>query len=144
MPFRRTEKGVEVLLVHPGGPFWQRRDAGAWSIAKGEFDEDELPEAAARREFLEETGWIASGELIPLGQIRQSGGKIVTAFAIEADYDPTTLVSNTFQMEWPPHSGKMRSSPEVDRAAWFRLDEAPDKLIAGQRVFLRRLEEVLR
>jgi len=143
LPFRRTPGGVEVLLVHPGGPFWQKRDAGAWSIAKGEYSEDEQPEAAALREFAEETGWTVSGELIPLDEIRQSGGKIVTAFALEADFDPSTLASNTFEMEWPPRSGRMSSFPEVDRAAWFSLDEAHEKLVTGQRSLLQRLEQFL-
>jgi len=143
LPFRRTADGVEILLVHPGGPFWQKRDSGAWSIAKGEYDEDEQPEAAARREFLEETGWAVSAKLIPLGEIRQSSGKLVTAFALEADFDPATLQSNTFEMEWPPRSGRMSAFPEVDRAAWFSLEEARDKLITGQRLFVEKLQRIL-
>ncbi len=129
--------------MHPGGPFWRKRDTGAWSIAKGEYSQDEQPEAAARREFAEETGWEAEGDLTPLGEIRQAGGKCVTAFALEADFDPRTLRSNRFEMEWPPRSGRMQSFPEVDRAEWFGLNEAREKLVARQRAFIDRLEEVL-
>src|SRR5690349_16373090 len=103
--YRRREGGTEVLLVHPGGPFWAKRDAGAWSIPKGEYAEGELPEAAARREFTEETGWTINGSLQPLGEVRQKAGKAVTAFAVEGDFDAATLKSNSFEMEWPPRSG---------------------------------------
>lgn len=128
--------------MHPGGPFWRKRDEGAWSIAKGEYGEDEQAEAAARREFTEETGWDVPDALTLLGEIRQAGGKYVTAFAVEADLDPRTLHSNLFEIEWPPRSGRRQSFPEIDRAKWFGLDEAREKLLAGQRGFIDRLERV--
>lgn len=137
--YRRVSSAAEVLLVHPGGPFWRSKDAGAWSIPKGEYDENEDPEAAARREFSEETGWVLAGDLVPLGAVRQGGGKTVTAFAVEGDFDVSTLRSNTFELEWPPRNGRMQAFPEVDRAAWFGLAEASRKIIAGQRPFLERL-----
>ena len=140
---RQISGAVEVLLVHPGGPFWRSKDAGAWSIPKGEYDEDEDPEAAARREFSEETGWVLAGDLVPLGVVRQSGGKTVTAFAVEGDFDVSTLRSNTFELEWPPRSGRKQAFPEVDRAAWFGLAQASRKIIVGQRAFLERLPQVL-
>ena len=134
---------VEVLLVHPGGPFWGSRDLGAWSIPKGEYSDGEDPEAAARREFTEETGWTLRGELRPLGEIRQKGGKVVTAFAVEGDFDDGSLNSNVFQMEWPPKSGRIASFPEVDRASWFALPEAREKIIAGQQALLDRVEALV-
>jgi predicted NUDIX family NTP pyrophosphohydrolase len=140
--YRRVSGAIEVLLVHPGGPFWRSKDAGAWSIPKGEYDENEDPEAAARREFSEETGWVLAGDLVPLGAVRQSGGKTVTAFAVEGDFEVSTLQSNSFEMEWPPRSGRMQAFPEVDRAAWFGPDDASEKIIAGQRPFLDRLLEI--
>src|ERR1700754_864886 len=118
----RTGAGgeLEVLLVHPGGPFWARRDAGAWSIPKGEHGEDEEPLAAARREFEEELGLpVPQGELRPLPEVRQKGGKRVTAWAVEGDLDPERIVSNSFELEWPPRSGRTQEFPEVDRAGWF-------------------------
>ncbi len=132
-----------MLLVHPGGPFWARRDSGAWSIPKGEYADDEDPEAAARREFQEETGWTVTGELLPLGEIRQKAGKVVTAFASKGDFDPASLESNSFEMEWPPRGGRIASFPEVDRAEWFRLDEAHERMIEGQRPLLGRLEALI-
>jgi len=141
--FRRQAKAVEVLLVHPGGPFWAKRDAGAWSIPKGEYADTEDAETAARREFTEETGWSISGELKPLGEVRQKAGKRVTAFATEDDFDLAGLESNSFEMEWPPKSGRKASFPEVDRAGWFGLDEAREKMLEGQRPLLDRLEELL-
>jgi predicted NUDIX family NTP pyrophosphohydrolase len=141
--YRRRAGETEVLLVHPGGPFWARRDAGAWSIPKGEYADDEDPEAAARREFQEETGWTIMGELRPLGEIRQKAGKAVTAFAAEGDFDPASLESNRFEMEWPPRTGKRASFPEIDRAKWFSLAEASEKMIEGQRPLLDRLEELV-
>lgn len=141
--FRRQAKAVEVLLVHPGGPFWAKRDAGAWSIPKGEYADTEDAETAARREFTEETGWSISGELKPLGEVRQKAGKSVTAFATEDDFDLAGLESNSFEMEWPPKSGRKASFPEVDRAGWFGLDEAREKMLEGQRPLLDRLEELL-
>ena len=122
--FRRCGGAPEVLLVHPGGPFWTKRDLGAWSIPKGEFAPDEDPLAAARREFEEETGIAPAGEFIPLTPRRQPSGKLVHAWAFEADCDPATIVSNTFEIEWPPGSGRRQAFPEVDRAAWFPLDLA--------------------
>ena len=137
--FKRAAGTVFVLLVHPGGPFWQKRDAGAWSIPKGEF-EGEDAENAARREFAEETGVTLEGGLVPLGEARQKGGKLVTAFACEGDLDNSRLHSNSFEMEWPPNSGQMQSFPEVDRAGWFPLQQAREKIVEGQIPFLDRLE----
>ncbi|MCP3804277.1 NUDIX domain-containing protein [Allokutzneria sp. A3M-2-11 16] len=142
--FRGAGERTEVLLGHMGGPFWARRDAGAWSLPKGEYAEDEAPEAAARREFTEELGLpVPDGELIELGEVRQSGGKQVTAWAVRGDLDPADVVPGTFTMEWPKGSGTLREFPEVDRVAWFSLAEAGEKIVAGQRVFLDRLEQVL-
>ncbi|WP_159592342.1 NUDIX domain-containing protein [Chelativorans xinjiangense] len=143
LPFRRRAGTVQVLLVHPGGPFWRKRDDGVWSIAKGEYGDDEQAEAAARREFTEETGWQVTVDLMQLGETRQAGGKYVTAFAVESDFDPTTLRSNVFEMEWPPRSGRMQSFPEIDRAEWFSLEKAREKLLAGQRPYIERLVRLL-
>ena len=140
---RKRAGGIEVLLVHPGGPFWNKRDIGAWSIPKGEYSDDEDAEAAARREFAEETGWTIAGELKPLGEIRQKAGKTVTAFASQGDFDTASLNSNRFEMEWPPKSGRIATFPEVDRAGWFALDEAREKIIEGQRPLLDRLEALV-
>lgn len=135
---------VEVLLVHPGGPYWMRKDDGAWSIPKGEVAADENPLAAARREFEEETGTPPpSGEVIELGEARQAGGKVVIAFAVSGEFDPGTIRSNTFEMEWPPRSGSRAVFPEIDRAAWFGPEAAKDKLVPGQRVLVDRLLERL-
>jgi predicted NUDIX family NTP pyrophosphohydrolase len=140
LPYRRSNSGLQVLLVHPGGPFWQSRDLGAWSIAKGEYGDDEQPEAAARREFAEETGWEVRGApLLPLRELRQRGGKLITAFAVEGDFDTATLRSNMFEMEWPPRSGRVQSFPEIDRGEWLDLAQAREKILAGQRSFLDRL-----
>ncbi|GAA4005391.1 NUDIX domain-containing protein [Allokutzneria multivorans] len=142
--FRSAEEGPEVLLGHMGGPFWARKDAGAWSLPKGEYGDDETPETAARREFAEELGLsVPEGELVPLGEVKQSGGKQVTAWAVRGDLDPADVVPGTFTMEWPKGSGTVREFPEVDRVAWFPLAEAREKIVGGQRVFLDRLEEVL-
>ena len=137
--YRRTGPGLEVLLVHPGGPFWRNKDKGAWSIPKGEMDEGEDAAAAARREFLEETGVAISGALEPVGEIRQRGGKRVVAFAVEGDIDAAAIKSNRFEIEWPPKSGKMQSFSENDRAGWFDLPAARVKIIESQRLFLDRL-----
>ncbi|MCO1582348.1 NUDIX domain-containing protein [Crossiella sp. SN42] len=140
---RRGENGVEVLLGHMGGPFWASKDEAAWSIPKGEHTEDEAPEAAARREFLEELGLPApEGELLPLGQARQSA-KVVAVWAVEGSVDLERVVPGTFRMEWPPRSGKFAEFPELDRVAWFDLETAAVKLVKGQRVFLARLAELL-
>jgi predicted NUDIX family NTP pyrophosphohydrolase len=137
--YRRADKNLEVLLVHPGGPFWRNKDEGAWSIPKGEIDEGENPELAARREFTEETGATLSGPLQQLGEIRQRGGKRVIAFAVESDLDIAAVRSNTFKIEWPPKSGKMQSFAEIDRAEWFDLPSAHAKILDGQRPLLDRL-----
>ena len=137
--FRRVGRGIEVLLAHPGGPFWKNKDDGAWSIPKGEYANNEDPLAAAKREFAEETGLTLSGNFIPLGEIRQPGGKVVTAWALEEDFDTNNLRSNTFSMPWPPRSGKLQEFPEIDRAAWFPLDVARRKILIGQAELLDRL-----
>jgi predicted NUDIX family NTP pyrophosphohydrolase len=137
--YRNPPRGTEVLLGHPGGPFWRARDLGAWSIFKGELNEGEEPAAAARREFAEETGWAAAAALEPLGDIRQAGGKIVSAFAMAGDFEPDTLRGNGFDLEWPPRSGHIRTFPEIDRAGWFALPEARLKILAGQVSLLDRL-----
>lgn len=136
---RAGPEGPEVFLVHPGGPFWARKDDGAWSIPKGLCDADEDPPSAAKREFAEEVGAVPAGTLLPLGEFRQSGGKIVIAFTLEGDFDPEALRSNEFEMEWPPRSGRRQSFPEVDRAAWFGLEAARTKLLPGQRPILDAL-----
>jgi len=137
--YRRRDAGLEVLLVHPGGPFWARRDEGAWSIPKGEFLPPEAAEAAARREWREETGLEFEGVLVPLPPIAQSRAKTVHAFAAEGDIDPAQIRSNVFEMEWPPRSGRRQAFPEVDRAAWFTLGEARVRIVAGQRPLLDAL-----
>ena len=138
--FRKAHCGIEVMLVHMGGPFWQRRDAGAWSIPKGEYPPTEDPLAAARRELTEETGLaVPPGDPIDLGEVRQSGGKVVRAWALEADIDVSAIVSNTFELEWPRGSGKVQRFPEIDRAGWFDLESAREKLVRGQVGFLERL-----
>ena len=140
MLYRSRDGRTEVLIAHPGGPFWARKDEAAWSIPKGEYADDEAPLDAARREFREELGLeVPDGEIAELGAIKQSGGKVVTAFAIGADLDITDAVSNEFEMEWPPRSGAMKSFPEVDRVAWFDVETARVKLLKGQRPFLDRL-----
>ena len=140
--YRRRGDLVEVLLAHPGGPFWAKKDLGAWSIPKGEVDSDEEPMLAAQREFEEETGIAPEGDFIVLGEAKQAGGKIVTAWAVEGDCDSSGLKSNTFSMQWPPRSGRMAEFPEVDRWEWFSLNDAREKILAGQRIFLERLREM--
>lgn len=137
--YRRTGKLLEVLLVHPGGPFWRNRDDGAWSIPKGEMDDGEDPAEAALREFIEEIGSAPDGPLCSLGEIRQRGGKRVYAFAVAGDIDVGTIASNTFEIEWPPRSGRLQTLPEIDRAGWFDLPAARVKIIESQRLFLDRL-----
>jgi predicted NUDIX family NTP pyrophosphohydrolase len=139
--YRRKSSGLEVLLVHPGGPFWARKDDGAWSIPKGEFSAGEAPADAARREFREETGVELSAALLPLTPVAQSRGKTVHAFAAEGDLNVEVVKSNTFTLEWPPRSGRIQPFPEVDRAAWFTIAEAQRKIIAGQRPILDELRE---
>ena len=141
--FRRRAGALEVLLVHPGGPFWARKDDGAWSVPKGEIDEHEDVLAAARREVEEETGARPSGPFIALAPLHQSGGKIVHVWAVECEFDPSSLRSNLFEMEWPPKSGHVRSFPEVDRAEWFDLTMAARKILASQAPVLQRLEKRL-
>ena len=143
--YRRAANDLEVLLVHPGGPFWTRRDAGAWSIPKGEYESEDDPLAAARREFEEELGSAPPGtEPLELGEVRQKSGKLVRAWALEGDLDATAAFSNTFTVEWPPRSGQMREFPEVDRAEWFTLAAAREKINSAQAAFLDRLAEVER
>jgi predicted NUDIX family NTP pyrophosphohydrolase len=141
--WRRRGAAAEVMLVHPGGPLWSKKDEGAWSIPKGEFEPGERAEAVAMREFREETGFGCDGELVPLAPCRQPGGKRVIAFALEGDGDATAARSNLFSMEWPPRSGRMQEFPEVDRAGWFGLDEARRRIMPGQRPLLDELERVL-
>jgi predicted NUDIX family NTP pyrophosphohydrolase len=142
--YRLHGAAPEVMLVHPGGPFWARKDAGAWSIPKGEHDDGEDARACALREFEEETGAaLPPGELIELGSVKQKGGKVVTAWAAEGDLDADSVRSNTFTMEWPPRSGRTEEFPEIDRAAWFGIEAAREKLIAAQGAFLDRLLEQL-
>lgn len=143
LAFRRRPDGLEVLLAHPGGPFWRAKDAGAWSIPKGEIDPKEEPLAAAVREFQEETDCVLAGDFLPLGEVKQAAGKVVIAFAVEADIDAGAIRSNSFAMEWPPKSGQMREFPEIDRAAWFDLATARAKINPTQAAFLERLEKVL-
>jgi predicted NUDIX family NTP pyrophosphohydrolase len=142
--YRLTGDVAQVLLVHPGGPFWARKDAGVWSLPKGEYDDSEDPLTCALREFEEETGTaLDAGEPVELGSITQRGGKVVTAWAVEGDLDADSIRSNTFTMEWPPRSGRSAKFPEVDRAGWFRLEEAREKLNPAQVEFVDRLEEQL-
>lgn len=141
--FRENAGIVEVLLVHPGGPFWARKDAGAWSIPKGEFESNEAPLDAARREFEEETGMAVAGDFLPLAPVRQPSGKVIHAWALRSDFDPAQLRSNTFAIEWPPKSGQVREFPEVDRAGWFTLDEAQLKMQKGQVPLLGQLRELV-
>jgi len=137
--YRFRKKILEVFLVHPGGPFWKNKDEGAWSIPKGEFPDTEDPLNAAKREFEEETGFQLKGRFIELESLRQSSRKVVHAWAVEGDIDPEEVVSNTFEMEWPPKSGKTEAFPEVDRAAWYSAAEARKKLHKGQAAFITRL-----
>jgi len=142
--YRRRHKTLEVLLVHPGGPFWAKKDLGAWSVPKGEYTSDEDPLAAAGREFEEEIGCKADGDFKELPEIKQKGGKHIKAWAVEGDLDPKNLRSNTFRMEWPPHSGKFEHFPEVDRAAWFSIETARRKILKSQAPLLDHLEQMLR
>ncbi len=142
--FRFRDGNLEVMLVHPGGPFWARKDAGAWSIPKGLVTAKEDPLAAAKREFREETGFEVDGDFMALGALRQPSGKIIHVWALEGDLDVTKVKSNTFTLEWPPHSGVIRAYPEIDRAAWFDVEEARKKIVKGQRGFIDALVEELK
>jgi predicted NUDIX family NTP pyrophosphohydrolase len=142
--YRIAAGAPEVLLVHPGGPFWARKDAGAWSIPKGEYDDAEDPRACALREFEEETGTaLPADDLVELGSVKQKGGKVVSAWAAQGDLDAGSVRSNTFTMEWPPRSGRSAEFPEIDRAEWFGVDAAREKLVAAQAEFVDRLVERL-
>jgi predicted NUDIX family NTP pyrophosphohydrolase len=143
--YRYREDGIEVFLVHPGGPFWAKKDLGAWSIPKGELEEsdDSDPLRAARREFEEETGVVIQGEFVPLAPVKLKSGKVVLAWLLEGDLDPEAVRSNTFSIEWPPHSGKQAEFPEIDRAAFFSLEEAQRRIHPGQAPFLAELESRL-
>lgn len=139
--YRRRETGIEVLLVHPGGPFWAKKDDGAWSIPKGEYVEGEDPLSVAKREFYEETGSEVSGSPVELTPAKQPSGKIISAWAVEGDLDAAAVRSNSFSMEWPPKSGRVQSFPEVDRVLWCEVALARQKLLPGQRVLLDELEQ---
>jgi predicted NUDIX family NTP pyrophosphohydrolase len=141
--YRRRGDVLEVFLVHPGGPFWAKKDRGAWSLPKGELTEGEDPLEAAKREFTEETGFAIDGDFRELQPLRQPSGKTILAWAVEGDCDPEQLRSNTFEMEWPPKSGQRRAFPEVDRAAWLSLAEARERIIAGQVGFLEELAALI-
>jgi predicted NUDIX family NTP pyrophosphohydrolase len=143
LPFRRTEEGIEVFLVHPGGPYWKNKDDGAWSIAKGELSDGEDPLDAAKRELAEETGVEANGTFIPLSDVKQPGGKTVQAWAVEMDFQSSQIRSNTFEMEWPPRSGRRQTFPEVDRAEWFPMRVAERKILTGQSPLLTQLQRLL-
>lgn len=137
--YKRESGELRVLLAHPGGPFWAKKDHGAWSIPKGLVEGDETPLDAAIREFTEETGFVAEGAFLPLGAVTQRGGKHVEAWAVEGDCDPAALKPGMFEMEWPPRSGRMAQFPEIDRVAWFTLAEARARILAGQAPFIDRL-----
>ncbi|HEY8930818.1 MAG TPA: NUDIX domain-containing protein [Mucilaginibacter sp.] len=141
--YRKINDVLQVFLVHPGGPFFKNKDAGAWSIPKGEFADDEEPLAAAKREFEEETGQAINGEFIPLKPVRLNSGKRVHAWAVEGDIDHEIIASNLFEIEWPPRSGRMQSFPEIDRASWFGVEEAKVKINAAQAGFVEELAETL-
>ncbi|TCK70900.1 NUDIX domain-containing protein [Acidipila rosea] len=141
--YRRRNHHLEVFLVHPGGPFWAKKDLGAWSLPKGEYTAGEDPLQAALREFKEETGFVADGPFLELGTAKQAGGKLVTAWAFEGDRDPIDLRSNLFQLEWPPHSGRLTEFPEVDRGAWFAIPEAQQRILKSQDIFLDALTRKL-
>ena len=130
--YRRYDSTLEVFLVHPGGPFWAKKDLGAWSIPKGEYLDGEDPLEAARREFTEETGFAAEGDFLELGTVKQAGGKLVSVWAVEGDCDPASLKSNTCMIDWPPRSGRQMEIPEVDRASWFGVGEARTRILKSQ------------
>lgn len=137
--YRKQNNAIEIFLVHPGGPFWVAKDIGAWSVTKGEFTDEEQPLTAAIREFKEETGALLSGDFIELTPVKQKGGKIVYAWALEGNIDADTITCNTFKMQWPPKSGQWKSFPEVDKAAWFGIEEAKQKINPSQVAFINEL-----
>ncbi len=141
--YRRRDRRLEVFLIHPGGPFWAKKDLGIWSIPKGLVETDENLLEAAKREFQEETGFTVSGPFVPLSPVKLKSGKTVHAWAAEGDFDPEALKSNSFTMEWPPRSGKQKAFPEADRGAWYTLDEAAAKIAAGQTGLLEELRRVI-
>jgi predicted NUDIX family NTP pyrophosphohydrolase len=141
--YRIRSHVIQVLLVHPGGPFWAKRDDGAWSIPKGEYDEETDSLEAAKREFHEETGYEIQGDPVPLIPVRQPSGKVISVWAVEGELDATSIRSNGFQMEWPPKSGQHQEFPEVDRADWFDLSTAPRKILPGQHPFLAQLKQMV-
>jgi len=141
--YRLRKKILSVLLVHPGGPFWAKKDAGSWSIPKGEIEEDELPLDAALREVEEETGIKASGNFIELAPVKQKSGKIVYAWAVENDFDAEKITSNNFEMEWPPRSGTKKTFPEIDKAEWFSVEEAETKILSAQLPLIKELQTLL-
>jgi predicted NUDIX family NTP pyrophosphohydrolase len=143
LAFRRRDGGMEIFLMHPGGPFWKNKDAGAWSIPKGEIDETESEIDAAKREFEEETGTKVNEGLIPLQPIRQKNGKLVIAWAVEQDIDAAGITCNLFEMEWPPRSGKFQQFPEMDRADWFSVTTAKEKIIPAQAALIDQLEKIM-
>jgi predicted NUDIX family NTP pyrophosphohydrolase len=141
--YRRRNRDLEVFLVHPGGPFWAKKDLGAWSIPKGEYAEDEEPLEAARREFQEETGFAAQGNFLELGAVKQTGGKVVCVWTFEGDCDPSNLISNCCRLEWPPRSGRMIEIPEVDRGGWFSISGARERILKSQAPILDMLSQRL-
>jgi predicted NUDIX family NTP pyrophosphohydrolase len=143
LPFRFVKKKLEFLLAHPGGPFWKNKDIGAWSIVKGEYNDDEEPLTAAKREWQEETGLKITGKFIVLKPVRQKSGKEIRAWAVEAEIDPTQIKSNLFEMEWPPKSGRKQSFPEIDRAEWFPVETAKEKINPAQAALITELETIL-
>jgi predicted NUDIX family NTP pyrophosphohydrolase len=143
LAYRYNKKEIECCLVHPGGPFFKNKDTGAWSIPKGEFEHDEDKLSAARREFREEIGFAIDGKFIPLDPVKQKSGKLVYAWAVESDFDTTSIKSNEFEMEWPPGSRRKQSFPEIDKAAWFPVEIAMEKINAGQQSLLLQLQKIL-
>lgn len=141
--YRRRRGHLEVFLVHPGGPFWAKKDLGSWSVPKGEYAESEQALEAAKREFKEETGFVAQGNFLELGVVKQASGKLVSAWAFEGDCDPGDMVSNHCQIEWPPRSGRLIEIPEVDRGEWFTIPEANERILKGQQPFLGKLSKAL-
>ena len=142
--YRIIKKSIQVFLVHPGGPYWAKKDDGAWSIPKGEFEDDEEPLVAAKREFAEETGINVSGDFIELNPVKQKSGKLVYAWAVERNVDPSIIKSNNFEIEWPPRSGKMKSFPEIDKAEWFNVAGAMQKINSGQLPLIKELQKKIK